>query len=297
MDCTPPSTLAPATIRLAWALRASLGEGPVWLDDERALWFVDIEGRWLHRYDPRDGRRLSYAAPGRPSFVVPAGDGSLLVGIERQLWKFREGAFVAPVAEVPAPPGTRTNDGVVDARGRLWFGTMDDAKSAPIGQVHRFEAGVVHAAGGHARITNGPATSPDGRVLYHVDTRGGRVWAFDIATRDSLVDGEVFATIDPADGTPDGVTVDAEGGVWVAIWGGWCVRRYSAGGSLLATVPVPASQVTKIAFGGDDLRTAFVTTARETLDEVQLREEPEAGGLFAFEAPVAGLPTARVAWP
>ena len=143
--------------------------------------------------------------------------------------------------------------------------------------------------GGHCPITNGPAVSPDGGTLYHVDTLGGSIQAFDIRSRDTLKDGRVFAAIDPADGTPDGVTVDSEGCIWVALWGGWALRRYAADGNLLATVPIPCAQVTKLAFGGEDLRTAYVTTARTGLSETDLCEQPLAGALFAFEAPAPGL--------
>jgi sugar lactone lactonase YvrE len=172
---------------------------------------------------------------------------------------------------------------------------MDDAKRAPIGQLHRFDGREVHAVGGHCPITNGPAVSPDGGTLYHVDTLGGLVWAFDVATRDHLADGRIFVRIDPADGTPDGVVVDAEGAVWVALWGGWSVRRYAPDGTLLATIAVPAAQVTKVAFGGDDLCTVFVTSANIGLSPKELRAQPEAGSLFSFVSPVPGLPSPAVA--
>jgi sugar lactone lactonase YvrE len=148
--------------------------------------------------------------------------------------------------------------------------------------------------GGHCAITNGPAVSPDGGTLYHVDTLGGIVWAFDIATRDRLEGGREFLRFDASRETPDGVTVDSEGCVWVAVWGGWCVRRYSARGALLLEVALPCAQVTKVAFGGDGLRTAYVTTARTGLDDDALRAQPLAGALFEFDAPAPGLPLPAV---
>jgi sugar lactone lactonase YvrE len=283
VDPTMPET------RLAWPVAAQLGEGPLWLDG--ALWFCDIEGRALHRYTPATGARDSFPMPGRASFVVPAAGGGLLVGMELALRRVgTDGAPGGVVASVGGPDNCRTNDAVVDPRGRLWFGTMDLAQRAPIGQVYVHDAGGLRAVGGHAAITNGPAASPDGTRLYHVDTLGGLVWAFDIGAREQLVDGTVFARIDPADGSPDGVTVDAEGCVWVALWGGWSVRRYSPDGELLSRVALPCAQVTKIAFGGADLRTAYVTTARTGLDDAALRAQPDAGGLFSFTAPAPGLP-------
>jgi sugar lactone lactonase YvrE len=290
-----PSSADAPTVRVAWPLAARLGEGPAWIADERALWFVDIESRRVHRFTPADGRGESFAVDGRPSFVVPADDGGLLVGMDLSLRRLRGGVPGAAIATVPDAPGCRTNDAAVDPRGRLWFGTMDLGERAPVGQVHRFDRGALRAMGAHCPITNGPALSPDGAVLYHVDTLGGLVWAFDLAAleaggHDALADGRVFARIDAADGTPDGVTVDSEGAVWVALWGGACVRRYSAAGALLLEVPVPCAQVTKVAFGGADLRTAFVTTARIGLSDAALRAQPLAGALFAFDAPAPGLP-------
>ena len=124
-----------------------------------------------------------------------------------------------------------------------------------------------------------------------MDTLAGLVWAFDISTRDTLDDGHIFARINPADGFPDGVTIDSEGCLWVALWGGWAVRRYSPAGELLASIAMPCSQVTKIAFGGSDLRTAFVTSARIGLSADELLQQPDAGGLFTFRAPASGLPS------
>lgn len=282
-------------VRVAWPLGAALGEGPVWRADQGALWFVDIEGRRLHRHVPATGACDGIAMHGRPSFVVPAAGGGMVVGMELQLVHVDDaGAPRAVLAEVGGDRHCRTNDATVDPRGRLWFGTMDDAQRAPTGQVHVYDGARVRAAGGHCAITNGPAVSPDGGTLYHVDTLGGTVTAFDIRDRDVLADGRPFARIDPADGTPDGVTVDAEGCVWVALWGGWQVRRYSPDGALLARVAFPCAQVTKIAFGGADLRTAYVTTARTGLSETALRDQPLAGALFAFDAPAPGLPLPAV---
>lgn len=298
MPSRPADALIHGTaVDLVWPLAARLGEGPVWVARERALWFVDIEGRSLHRVVPDSGARQSFAMPGRPSFVVAAADGSLIIGMELALHRFHDGALAAQLVAIGGSRQCRTNDATVDPRGRLWFGTMDLNQRKPTGQVHLFDGHCLHAAGGACPITNGPAVNAQGTVLYHVDTLAGIVWAFDISTRDTLTDGRVFATIDPADGHPDGVTVDSRGCVWVALWGGWCVRCYSPAGELLSSVPIPCAQVTKVAFGGEELRTAFVTTARTGLSADALREQPSAGGLFAFQAPAPGLPANAVVLP
>ncbi len=290
-----PSAAGAPQVRLAWALAAQLGEGPAWIGHERALWFVDIEGRRLHRFDPATGAGRDFPMPGRCSFVLPSDDGALVVGMELALHRVVDGGLAGRIAEVGGNPRCRTNDATVDPRGRLWFGTMDLGQQAPIGQVQVFDRGALRAVGGQCAITNGPAISPDGGVLYHVDTLGGIVWEFDISAHEALVGGREFVRIAPGDGYPDGVTVDAQGCVWVALWGGWCVRRYAPGGELLLEVPMPCAQVTKLAFGGDGLRTAFVTTARTGLDAGALRAQPLAGALFAFDAPAPGLPMPAVA--
>lgn len=281
--------------RLLWPLAAELGEGPIWLEAEQALWFVDIKGRALHQYIPGTGERHSYPLPGQPSFIVPASDGSMLIGMGLGLYKVQAGILGDQIASVAGAALDRSNDASVDGKGRLWFGTMDSAESAPTGAVHMYDGHSVRTVGGACTITNGPAISPDGRMLYHVDTLAGKIWRFDISVRNELTDGQLFAAIDPEDGNPDGVTVDSEGCVWVGLWGGWCVRRYAPDGRLLASISLPCANVTKIAFGGLDLRTAYVTTARVGLSAEQLAEQPLAGGLFAFEASAAGLPAYAVA--
>jgi len=281
--------------QVVWPLAAALGEGPVWLGSGQTLWFADIKGRALHQYIPGTGERHSYPLPGQPSFIVPASDGSMLIGMGLGLYRVLDGILGEQIAGVAGAAHDRTNDATVDSRGRLWFGTMDSAESAPTGAVHLYDGQSVRSVGGACTITNGPAISPDGRTLYHVDTLAGKIWRFDISVRDVLTDGQLFAAIDPEHGNPDGVTVDSEGCVWVGLWGGWCVRRYAPDGRLLASISLPCANVTKIAFGGADLRTAYVTTARVGLSADQLALQPLAGALFAFEAPVAGLPAYAVA--
>ncbi|WP_254603018.1 SMP-30/gluconolactonase/LRE family protein [Sphingomonas bacterium] len=280
--------------RLIWPVAATLGEGPAWIADDAALWFVDIKQGALHRYDPATGHGSTVAVGGRPSFVLPTDDGGLIVGSGDGLHIVRDGTLGDPVATIDMPAHNRTNDAAVDPSGRLWFGTMDDGETKVTGAVHLFDGGTITVAGGESIITNGPAISPDGRFLYHVDTVAGVITRFDIAATDRLLDGEPFVTIAPEDGHPDGASIDSEGCVWVALWGGWQVRRYGPDGTLLATVAFPCANVTKVAFGGPDLRTAFVTTARAGLSDVELAAQPLAGGLFAFDAPVPGIPITPV---
>ncbi len=262
-----------------WNVAAELGEGPVWVDG--ALWFTDIKARRIHRYDPESGDRRGWESPEQVGFVLPARGGGFVAGLESGLYRFDEtdGGFEA-IAEVePERPGNRLNDGTVDPSGRLWFGTMDDCESAKTGAFYLFERGAVRPTGlDDIAITNGPALSPDGRILYHVDTLAGLIRAAD----GRLGPSRPFVRIDPAHGHPDGPTVDAEGCVWIALFGGWEAWRFSPAGERIARVRFPVANITKLAFGGDDLRTAYATTAR-------LHLEPEAPSTIAYKAAHAAM--------
>ncbi len=279
---------------MVWPVAAQLGEGPIWIGDEAALWFVDIKSGNLHRFDPATGDRRSYAIGGQPSFIVRRAAGGLLIGRGNALHRFEAEQLGPAVATIDMPAHNRTNDATVDDSGRLWFGTMDDEETRASGAVHVVDEAGLRVVGGVCTITNGPAISPDGQYLYHVDTLDGTVWRFDIRDDTTLGDGKLFVTIAKQDGSPDGVTIDSEGCLWVALWGGWGVRRYAPDGALLATVSLPCANVTKIAFGGPDLRTAYATTARAGLSPADLEAQPLAGGLFAFDAPAPGLPASAV---
>ena len=281
--------------RSVWPLAAQLGEGPVWVDG--ALWFVDIKGPRIHRLDPATGERRSWDAPELIGFVLPAEDGRFVAGLQSGLHLFdpATGHF-EPHVEIEADqPGNRINDGVVDIEGRLWFGTMDVAEKAKSGAFYRYERGAVVPAGiDGICITNGPSVSPDGRILYHVDTLGGRISACDIGEDGALGPSRPFARIDPKDGYPDGPTVDSEGCVWISLYAGWETRRYSPAGELIDRVRFPVANITKIAFGGEDLRTVYATTARQFLSEEEIAKQPEIGDLFEFRVDVPGLPCPKV---
>jgi xylono-1,5-lactonase len=283
--------------RVAWDLAAELGEGPVWVERDNALWFVDIKKHEIHRFDPANGEKRSWKAPEQVGFVFPAESGGFVAGLQSGLYHFDEksGAFEQIVAVEPDKPENRLNDGVVDPSGRLWFGTMDNGEKAKSGAFYCFEAGrLTRTALDKIAITNGPAVSPDGRILYFVDTLKGTIGRADIADDGSLGSPRPFARIDPRDGHPDGPTVDSEGGLWIALYAGWAARRYSPRGELVETVRFPVANITKLAFGGADLRTAFATTARQLLKSEDIAKQPEIGDLFHFPVPVAGAPSALV---
>ena len=276
-----------------WPVGAELGEGPVWVERDHALWFVDIKRRKIHRFDPLRAERSSWDTPEQTGFLLPAENG-FVAGTQSGLYRFDEGTGGFDViCEVEADlPDNRINDGVVDPAGRIWFGTMDNKEKSPTGRFYRFESGRVEDAGLPAiTITNGPAVSPDGRILYHVDTLAGLIHACEIGEDGALGPSRPFAHIPNEEGYPDGPTVDAEGCVWIGLYFGWEARRYSPAGELIGGVRFPTSNITKLAFGGEDMRTIFATTAQQGLKPDKLAEQPEAGSLFAFRAEVPGLPS------
>jgi xylono-1,5-lactonase len=278
---------------LAWETGAQLGEGPVWVERDSALWFTDIKRQRVHRFDPATGEGRTWDAPEQIGFIFPAKGGGFIAGLQSGLHRFdpKKGKFKLLVEVEPDRPSNRLNDGVVDPRGRLWFGTMDDSEREKSGAYYCFHRGkLTRTHLGGIAITNGPAVSPDGRMFYWVDTLSCTISACEIAENGSLGPSQLVLRIDPREGHPDGPTVDSEGGIWIGLYSGWEARRYSPAGELLQRVRFPVSNVTKIAFGGSDFKTAYATTARHLLKEEQLAHQPLAGSLFAFVVDVPGVP-------
>ena len=276
-----------------WDLAAELGEGPVWVERDQALWFVDIKKQKIHRYDPADGNKRSWDSPEQVGFVLPAERGGFVAGLQSGLYHFDEtsGEFELIVEVDADKPTNRLNDGVVDPAGRQWFGTMDNNEKAKSGAFYCFADGrLTRTPIDNIEITNGPAVSPDGRTLYVVDTLKGTIEAVNIDDEGTLGDRRPFVRIDPAEGYPDGPTIDSEGCVWISLYAGWEARRYSPAGELLERVRFPVANITKIAFGGDDLRTAYATTARQMLTPEVIAEQPQIGDLFEFTVDVPGVP-------
>ena len=271
---------------------AELGEGPVWVERDAAVWFLDIKGRRAHRWHPASGELRSWAAPEQVGFLAPVRGGGFIAGLKTGLHRFdpQSSEFAHLTSVEPYHPDNRLNDGSVSPEGELWFGSMHDQQSEPSGALYRLDRDgrCVVLDKGYV-ITNGPAFSPDGRVFYHTDTANRTVYAFDRPEPHTLERKRVFVRIEEGAGYPDGTAVDQEGCVWIALWGGWGVRRYSPAGKLLATVRMPCANVTKIAFGGPDLRTAYATTAWKGMKQEERGAQPLAGDIFSFETPAPGV--------
>ena len=242
-------------VECVWPVGAVLGEGPVWSAVEKKVWFVDIKAPAIHRFDPATGDQRTWPAPERVGFVFPTSAGWLIAGLKTGLHRFNPetGNFALLHVVEPHAPNNRLNDGFVDSHGFLWFGSMDDNEEEPSGALYQLgDAGCVTRDPGYV-VTNGPAESPDGRVLYHTDTLAGIIYAFDRARSGSLSNKRIFVRLPQGGGYPDGPCVDVDGCLWTGVFGGWGLQRYSPAGELLQTLRLPCSAVTKAAFAGDDL--------------------------------------------
>lgn len=277
---------------VVWDLGAELGEGPVWSAREGALWFVDVKNRRIHRLHAETGERRSWESPEQVSFILPAARGGWVVGLQSGVHRFDPAAERFELLALPEqhPRSNRLNDGFVDPAGRLWFGSMHDEEADASGGLYRLGGdGVARVQDPGYRVPNGPAASPDGRTLYHTDTLGRTIYAFDLSEDGRLSNKRPFVRIAREGAHPDGMAVDAEGCVWTALFGGWGIERYSPEGALLDFVEFPCANVTKPAFGGADLRTLYATTARLHLAPEQRREQTLAGALFRFQVETPGL--------
>jgi sugar lactone lactonase YvrE len=281
------------------ATGCTLGEGVLW-DDARALvWFVDIKAPRLWQFNPATGATQSWPAPAQIGWVVPSTGATLLAGLQDGLYSFDpESGVFTHLAKVPGEPATnRLNDACTHASGAVYFGSMDDGEDASSGRFYRWLDGAITPAGpDEISITNGPATSPDGAAIYFTDTLGKKIFVAEIGA--DGMPGEARLFVDTAahfpEAYPDGPVVDSEGCVWTGLWNGWAVARFSSTGELLGKVDMPVANVTKLAFGGADLRTVYVSTARKGLSQDDLAAQPLAGNLFSFRADVAGVPVTPV---
>jgi sugar lactone lactonase YvrE len=272
---------------------AALGEGPRWDAAMATLLWVDIPGRRVHRYDPTTGLDSAQPVPGIVSLALPRRRGGVVIGLPDGL-HLMDGEDSPLIAAVEADRAdTRTNDGACDAAGRLWVGTMALDERSPVAALYRIDShlGVTTVLTG-TTISNGLGWSPSGRDFYFIDSPTRRVDVFDHDPDTGAVERRRrFAAVEVEDAVPDGLAVDAEGGVWVALHGGWGLRRYAPDGELAAIVDLPVARITSCCFGGDDLRDLYVTTRREGLSASELAAQPSAGALLRLDVGVAGLPT------
>ncbi|MEO7787544.1 MAG: SMP-30/gluconolactonase/LRE family protein [Sphingomicrobium sp.] len=280
-----------SAIRLVADVKALLGEGPLWVARDAALYWVDIKGHRIFRLD--DAGRREWSTPMRVGSIAPRAGGGFVAGTEDGFFTFELGeeAIFTAIGDPEAHlPDNRFNDGKVDRHGRFWAGTMDDTEQAAVGALYRLGADhrwMMQDEG--YGVTNGPAFNRAGDVLYHTDSARRRIYRLALSPDGTLGPREIFAYFKGDEGYPDGMTVDAEDCLWVAFWDGWAIRRFSPSGEELAAFDVPVQRPTSVAFGGPALDRLYVTSARIGLDDAALAVQPLAGGLFMLEPGVAGI--------
>jgi len=289
--------IAMADVTCVLDARAELGECPVWAAEEEALYWVDIRAPALHRLHPDTGATRTWPLPSRiGSFglrerggaVVALVDGFALLDLD-----------TGHVRLLPGPervPGTRFNDGKVSPDGRFFAGTMDEEQlSRPLATLYRLDPDLtVHAVVGDLIVSNGLAWSPDGGTMFHSDSKGPVIWAYDYDPETGTVSGRrVVARPTEEIGRPDGAATDVEGFYWSAGISAGVLNRWSPEGRLDRTIPLPCSNPTAPCFGGPDLRTIFVTSLRHDLPPDVLAAKPLSGGIFAVRVDVPGVPVAR----
>lgn len=272
--------------------QCGLGESPVWSVAEQKLWFIDINAPALYRLDPATRQLETWPMPSTIGSIAPTADGGLLLARRDGIWR-RDPAGKAETLLVPSPlEGARFNDGRCDRQGRFWVGGMTDTRE-PETALYRLDGDRVIRQGlvGAIAISNGLAWSPDGATMYHADTPTHCVHAYDYDVKTAAISNRrLFLDLRAADERPDGAAVDAAGNYWVALYGAAKVVQFSPAGERLREILLPAKAPTMPCFGGPDLKTLYITTARQRHDADELAKMPLAGGIFSIRVEIPGLP-------
>lgn len=277
---------------LVFGPTATFGEGPLWDNRDRVLWWTDIPGCTVHRYDPRTHQDRPIPVEMNVGSIVLRASGGVVVAARDGFAALASDGTLDMIAPLNADdPAIRMNDGKCDAAGRFYASTMAFNAEDPVGELLRLDSDhSVHVQERDLIIGNGMDWSADHRIMYFTDTLDMGIDAFDVDTATGDLSGRRrLFDIDKAHGLPDGFCIDNEGALWVAMWKGSSVRRYSPDGELLAIVDVPATNVTCPSFGGDNLDELFITTAQPQLSGVE-KVEPLAGAIFRIKPGVGGPP-------
>ena len=294
--------LEESAIRVAVAAPALLGESPLWHPGEQVLYYCDIPGHSLQRFDPSTQALAQWSFEAEPASLAPLLGGGLLLAMRDGLWRFDTVTGQrSRLAEPPYEPAQeRFNDGKCDPQGRFWVGTIYEPRDPALASLYCFSAGKLVRSQGDITVSNGLAWSPDGRTMYWSDTKAHTIYAFDFdPASGALANKRVFASFPPKQpgqaldtygGRPDGAAVDAEGCYWVAMFEGQRVLRLSPQGEVLRDLRLPVRCATMPCFGGADLKTLYITTARENRPDAELAAQPLAGCVLALQVDVPGLP-------
>jgi xylono-1,5-lactonase len=273
----------------------NLGEGPMWDAASQRFFYVDIHGCTLHAWSPEHDRSEQWTLPERICWLVPRRDGDgFIAGLQSgfvRLWTEPSLRWEPMGSPHAGEPQVRLNDAKADARGRIWAGSMNnDDASLRQGRLTRLDAdGQWSVMERDIYIANGPAIAADGSWMLHTDSFRNTVYRYDIAPDGGLSGKREWLRFGEDQGTPDGMNFDRDGNVWIAFWGGSCIRQFTPDAQCLRTVALPAPNITCVAFGGKNLDLMLVTSARAELDAATLARYPEAGNTWVLELGVQGV--------
>jgi sugar lactone lactonase YvrE len=281
-------------VELVLDAQATLGEGAIWHARERRLYWVDITAGRVHAFDPSTGSDRCWELGQPVGTVVPRARGGLMVALHHGFAAYDpDKKELTPWSDPEEHlPRNRFNDGKCDPAGRFWAGTMSMDREPQAGSLYcLYPDGNVQVRVRNVTTSNGITWSLDQKTMYYIDTPTRRVTAFDYdVDRGEISHPRTILAVPEMNGKPDGMTIDAEGMLWIAHWDGSRVTRWDPRhGTLLDTIPVPAQRVTSCAFGGPELKDLFITSARSGLTDSELARQPQAGGLFCARPGVAGV--------
>jgi len=276
------------------AAQNQVGETPIWVPNEQALYWIDIEGACVHRLIPETGEVKTWQVDFPITALARQADGKWITAAKTGLYfwdqKTNKSTFIVdPVADIP---NVRFNDGAVDRQGRFLIGTINEKDfAAPDGALYRLDGDSnIHQLDTGLAVANGIGFSPDGKIIYVTDMFHSRILAYDYDTAHGLVSNRRdFVTVPTDQGWPDGLIVDEEGCVWSAHWAGWKITRYDPDGKIIQQIEMPVANPTCLAFAGKNLDELYITTAWFSLTEEDRKKQPLAGDLFRIKTNVKGI--------
>ena len=284
-------------IECVWPAATILGEAPYWSQEEGALYWLDIDGKSIFRFDPASGERDTFPQPYEFGCIVKRDRGGFIGGTNKGIALVTNDLKTVEIFADPEKDiaSNRFNDGKCDRRGRFWLGSTDIKETDPTGALYRVEKSQnVDRQFSGVIVANGLGWSPDNRTMYFTDSGLRKIHAFDYdIDTGSIANRRDFVVVAPQEGIPDGLTVDAEGYVWSAHWGGSRITRYDPNGRVDRVIEMPVPLVTSLAFGGPNLDKLFVTSARWDMTDDQIKAAPHSGGLFVLDVNCQGLPEVK----